>query len=103
MKILLSPGLDSQSDIFEDCNVPHNIGDLKRAAQAQTGYPVNGKSRNFTVSEKDAAAGGFQQACQQIEERGFACAVWTDDRMNGSLFDGEINIKDGCQGAELLG
>ena len=61
----------------------------------ETGY--------FTASEKDVAAGGFQQPCEEVEKGGLTGAIRSDDGMNGPLFNGKADIQDGCQGAELPG
>lgn len=57
-------------------------------------YSMNRQACNLITPEKDAPAGGLKSTCEQIEEGGFSCAVWTYDWVNGPLFDWKADIQD---------
>src|SRR5438045_4170806 len=56
---------------------------LERARQSKSEHPLGRKTRHLAVSERDAARRGGQLAGNNVEERGLARSIGTD---NGSSF-----------------
>ena len=52
--------------------------------------------------EGNAAIRGWQELRQQVEKRGFASAVGTDQCMDVSALDFQIHIVDGDESLELF-
>src|SRR4051794_23794885 len=77
--------------------------DLERAHQTEPRH-VGGRHRGDVLALVQYLAGrGFQEFREQVEARGLAGPVRTNQRMNAATADLEIDIADGEKPRELLG
>ena len=66
-------------DVFQDRHAPEKLDVLEGAGQAQAGPTVGRQALQALPREGDLAAGGGQQAVDEIETGGLARAVGADE------------------------
>ena len=100
----LRPGqrLGGQQRVLAHGQGGEEVGDLKRAGQAQRGAAVLGLGRHVGAEEGDAPRGHRQRAGDQVEQRGLARAVGTDERAPLARPHGELHAVDRAKPAERL-
>ena len=99
------PGLAEQradADVLEDAEVAERLGDLEGARDAQLRDLVGGETGDPAILEAHCARGGRQVAGDQVEQRRFPRAVGADDAGDRARLDGERDVGDGSQAAEVL-
>src|SRR5208337_3944550 len=75
---------------------------LERAADAAAANLVRPKPLDVFLVEDDRAVIGRDGAGHDVEQRGLASAVWTDDRKNRSARYAKAHIVEGQQAAKAL-
>src|SRR5438552_10002888 len=75
--------LHGEADVLLGSKVKEQAVFLERARQSKSEHPLGRKTRHLTLRERDAARRGRQLAGNNVEERGLARSIWTD---NGSSF-----------------
>jgi len=74
-------------DILQDGHVGENLHVLKRPCDPGPGNLIGEQAGELPISEKNISSVGAIEARDHIEERGLACPVRADHRMEGSLPD----------------
>ena len=97
---LTAEGLRGKSGIFQHREIGEEIGDLEGTAHALLGAPKHGEWRDILAVIDHFAARGFVAPTQQIEERGFACAVRPDDGVSRFAADAQAHIIYGDESAK---
>src|SRR6185503_1312795 len=90
------------TQILEDGQSRENVGDLEASRQAAPVDRERTRAGDFLAVEPDRAAGGRVAAADQVEQRRFARAVGTDDRVPLAARDSQRNAADDLGGAETL-
>ena len=98
-----APGMAGDPEILGDRELRKHALDLQGALDAEPADLVRLESGDVAPVEEHAAAVGGQQARDQIEERGLAGAVRTDDRVQLRPGEAEAQVVDRGQAAEALG
>src|ERR1700755_276404 len=76
---------------------------LERAHEAKPRHIGRRECGDILPLVKNLAGGGLQKLGQQIEARGFAGPIRTDQRMNAATADFETDIANGKEAREFLG
>ena len=93
---------DDERDRFERCQRVEQLRDLKSAHQSTARSLMRRQRRDVFAFEVDAAARRGQHAGQQIDERGLAGAVGSDQRMPCAAGELERNVLRRGNSAEVL-
>jgi hypothetical protein len=75
--------------------------DLKGAQQAFGKQHMWGQARDILAVHQDAARCGGQASCDDVEKRGLACAVGTDQPGDRAGLDGQRRAIDGTESPEM--
>ena len=102
LEIVMSQGLACEADIFKRRETWENVGNLKRASDAEVRDSLHGGVRNLDPLEKHVTARRIECAAEQIEQRRFTRAVGTDNRMKCARVNSKIHVVDSHQAAEFL-
>jgi hypothetical protein len=99
------PVLTLQRDphILERGQMREHRRNLERAHQAKARHISRRQCRDILSLIENLAGGRPQEFGEEIETRGFAGPVWTDQRVNAALADPEIDIANGKEACEFLG
>ena len=95
--------LQRDPDIFQRGQMRKHRRNLERAHQAKTRHIGRRQRRDILSLVEDLARRGLQELGQEIEARGLAGPVRTDQRMNAATADPEIDIANGKEPREFLG
>ncbi|MCY1434300.1 hypothetical protein D9M71_503580 [compost metagenome] len=95
--------LQGHAHVLQHAHVAEHGGYLERAHQALAGDLVGRQRADGLALVQHFAAGGRQEAGQQIEEGGFAGAIGADQGMDMPLLHLEIDRVHGGEAIELLG
>src|SRR5204862_7617894 len=94
--------LERDAHVLHGGQVREHGADLERAVQALAGDVRRRVARDLLALVGDGAAGGRQEAGEQVETGGIARAVGPDQGVDGSSLDPEIDALDRDESAELL-
>ena len=94
--------LHGQQQIVEHRVLAEHAGDLEAARQAVPHAPVRRQGGQFDAVQRQAASVQRQQAGDQIDQRGLARAIRTDQRMDFARLDREVDVVHGDQPAKML-
>ena len=89
-------------DVFHDRHAPEELDILESAGQAQTGPGVGGQAHQVLACQPDGAAGGPQEAVDEIEAGGLARAVGADETGNPPGRGAERHARQGLDPAEMF-
>jgi len=95
--------LQAQSHVFQQREMRKNGGDLERADDAAPRNLCRALLRDVVAVEQDGAGGRLQELGQQIEASGFAGAVGSDQRMDRSALNRQVDLADSGKALEFLG
>jgi hypothetical protein len=93
---------ERRQHVVAGSEAPEDTRDLKRASHAAPAELVRRQPCNVLAHEVDLARVVGKVAAQEIEERGLAGAVRTDDRATVSCRHGQVHAIDGLHAAEML-
>ena len=88
--------------VLQRAEAAKDAGDLERAAQAAAAEPMRGQPADLLAAEVDPPGVVPQIAADQVEERGLAGAVGTDDRPQVAGLDRQVHAVHGLDAAEVL-
>ena len=97
---LCRPTARARPPASRDGHVGEQPGVLEAATEPARGAPRGPSVRDVAAAEHDPAAVGGDEAADQVEQRGLAGAVRTDDADDLALGDGERHVVDGADAAE---
>ena len=95
--------VETYLDALFDGNVGEYVRLLEGAHKAHAGYRVGFLSGNIAAQERHAAGRRLQKSADQIEERRLSGPVRADQRHDLPLVDGEIDVLNSLQTAEMYG
>src|SRR5262245_50638162 len=95
--------MKGNTNVVEDAERGKKADILEGARDAVFGDEVWALSNDAASVEFDGAFGGFVNAGHQIEDRGFAGAVWADEADEFVWSDREVEIRDSGEAAEANG
>src|SRR3954462_2081078 len=98
-----APRVRREPDAFGGRELGEDIRGLVAAPDAETREPIGRRAGDVLASERDAPGGGPQLAREECQERGFAGAVRTDDRVDGARLDLHRDALPRCEGTEAAG
>ena len=88
-------------DVFQHCHFRKRLHDLEGASEAPPRRLERALRRHIFTLETDAAGGWLDDAGQQIDQRGLASAVRTDQSDDLALIERKAEIVDGLDAAEV--
>ena len=94
IQYFLLVGKNRDLDILENRHAVEYIDDLERTAEPHVTDAVRGHSGDIRALEHHFAAVWLELPGDEVEQRGFARAVGSDDRHDISFFNQEIGIKN---------
>ena len=94
--------LDADLDVVEDGEVIEEADVLERPRDAQAGHAVGGQVGDVLAVELDRAGRRRHHAREQVEQRGLASPVGTDDAMDGARRQAQVVVGQRDEPAEAL-
>ena len=61
-----------------------------------------GNDAGFIPPDGDGSAGGSQKSIEQLQQRGFAAAIWSQQTNDLSAFQCEIHVLECCVAAKFF-
>ena len=86
---------DRQRHIVEGGEIVEHVDELEAARDAGLDAFGHGENGDVLTLEDDLAASGLKLRADDIDERGLAGAVGSDERDELALLDGEVDVVDG--------
>src|SRR5258706_16038566 len=71
--------LDGEETVLEHAQARKEIGDLEGPRQSERGAPMRRQRGDVLLEQADDARADAEVACDQVEQRGLAGAVRSDD------------------------
>ena len=94
--------LDRQQHVVEDRQPREQAGDLEGACHPERGAPVARPAGDVLAEQEHLSGRGGKDSGDQIEQRGLAGAVRSDDGLAVARHDLERDVAHGVQAAEAL-
>src|SRR5262245_35171073 len=102
-RVLLAPGPQySAANVFPHAHLREDVRDLERAGQSAAVDLVCRQARNSFTVETHLARTWDEQSADEVEERGFACAVRPNHRMPFVLGNDEVDAANDFCGTEVF-
>ncbi|MNT59935.1 hypothetical protein D3C72_1974830 [compost metagenome] len=96
------PFADRQHHRFQRGEIAKKLIDLEGARQAAADADMGRQGGDVLAAEQDLAAARGEGAGEQIDQRGLACTIGSDQGMTRALPDAERDVIGGHEGAEAL-
>src|SRR6185437_2261484 len=96
-RVGLGPEIGSDDDVVGNRHARKGAHDLERSRYASFAEFVRLARKHVASLDQDFTSVGSQKAVQQIEQRGLACAVRTDDAQDLVSVELEADVLDGLQ------
>src|SRR5581483_3105264 len=93
---------DGERDVVERREVIEQVDDLEAARNSRLDAIGHADVGDVVAPEQDLSGIGREQRADHIDERRLSGAVWTDQRDELALGDGQIDVVDGMRVAEIL-
>ena len=93
--------MQTDADIFLHSHLVKQTDVLEGAGNPQPGSLYNAQAFQVLAVDQDGSAGGFIYLGKQVEYRGFAGAIRTDETCDFGFADGKVKVIHGFQAAEF--
>src|SRR5262249_36785574 len=94
--------LQCNADVFKHSEMGEHGRNLKRSHQPKPRHVCRRQRRDVLPIKDDASARGLEELGEQIEAGGLACPVWTDQGVNRTPADRQVNPADRDETGKLF-